>query len=250
MSVALPLLPTRSMSRCVLGLALLTIVGCSAGTAGSTVAGDEAAFTAQGPVLDRLPANTLLVPLIRQKVDYSCGDVSTLSVLRYWKYADYKSTKESDLFAPLKTTKHDGTDPKPITDYLNGVPGLSAELRTGDAVTLTDLEEAVDRGEPTIVDLQAWQDVPRVRDRAPWANDWDDGHYIVLVGYDAENFYYMDPSTAGHYTYIPKDQFFERWHDVVGKTNVHTDHITIFVHSTTAPHAATSPSPTKVTIIN
>jgi hypothetical protein len=171
-------------------------------------------------------------------------------VLQYWKYDDYKSKKETDLFAPLKTTKKDGTDPSPIKNYINRVPGLRADLRSGDAVTLADLEHAVDAGEPTIVDLQAWQDVPRVRDLKPWATDWDDGHYIVLVGYDADDFYFMDPSTAGHYTYIPKAQFFDRWHDVVGAANVHTDHIAIFVHATVTPHPAVAPSPTKVTIIN
>jgi hypothetical protein len=138
----------------------------------------------------------------------------------------------------LKTTEKDGTDPQPITDYLNGEDGVSAELRMFDHAgadvddaALAEIERAVDRGEPTIVDLQAWQDVNHVADLKPWATDWDDGHYIVLVGYDDANLFFMDPSTKGHYAYIPKGEFVERWHDVVGADNVHTYHAAIFVHT-------------------
>ena len=104
----------RRVALGVLGSLVALAIGCAGSAANDGVAADDPSFTEQGPMLTKLPANMILVPLIRQKVDYSCGDVSTLSVLQYWKYADYKSKKESDLFAPLKTSKNDGTDPAPI----------------------------------------------------------------------------------------------------------------------------------------
>jgi len=38
-------------------------------------------------------------------------------------------------------------------------------------------------------------------------------HYVVAVGYDQDNIYFMDPATIGNYTYFPIPEFLERWHD-------------------------------------
>jgi predicted double-glycine peptidase len=207
-------------------------------------------FTNQGPVLP-LPAKLLTVPVILQQKDFSCGDVSSLSILRYWHPDTWDKVKEGALYKPLKTSSKAGTDPQPIADFLSKQPGLKAEYVKG--ATLEQLEASVDRGEPAIVNIQAWQAVPRAKDLKPWATDWIDGHYVVLVGYDQHSFYFMDPSTQGHYTYIPRAQLPDRWHDVVGAKNVHTQHIVVFVRSTLPRPAAkrpTQPSKTKVTIIN
>lgn len=125
--------------------------------------------------------------------------------------------------------------------YLSQEPGLSAEVRwstPGGVVTVDDVELAVDRGEPAIVAVQAWQPVALAKNLKPWATDWDDGHYLVVIGYDAQNLYFMDPSTADHYTYIPRGEFADRWHDVLGLENAHTQHIAIFVHAALTPRPA------------
>ncbi|HMA07121.1 MAG TPA: hypothetical protein VKP68_04645, partial [Ramlibacter sp.] len=46
-----------------------------------------------------------------------------------------------------------------------------------------------------------------------YADDWEDGHYAVVVGMDAEKIYFMDPSTIGNYTFIRVQEFVARWHD-------------------------------------
>jgi predicted double-glycine peptidase len=166
---------------------------------------------------------------VRQRVNYSCGDVAALALLRYWDAPDYASVTETDLYAPLHTTAQDGTDPQPIVDYLKTVRGLSAELRLG--ATVADLVAAIDHGEPPIVDLEAWKDESRTPDVAEWAADWDDGHYAVLVGYDDRDFYFMDPSTSDHYTYVPRGELEPRWHDVLTGSNARIEHAAIFVHS-------------------
>ena len=209
-----------------------------------------AGFTNQGPVLP-LPKKLLTVPVILQTEDFSCGDVAALSILRYWHPETWNKVKEAALYTPLKTSSKAGTDPQPIADFLSRQPGLKAEYVRGARVE--HLEQAVDRGEPAIVNIQAWQAVPRAKDLKAWATDWIDGHYVVLIGYDRGNFYFMDPSTQGHYTYVPRGQLSDRWHDVVGDQNVHTQHIVIFVRSTLPrpkPVRPTQPSKTKVTIIN
>jgi predicted double-glycine peptidase len=205
-------------------------------------------FTEEGPVL-KPPSKLLHVPLVRQRTDFSCGDVSTLAVLRFFDFAKWSKVPEKALYKPLQTSSKAGTDPGPMADYLNA-QGVKAEVVTGAAATMARMERSVDDGNPVIVAIQAWQDKKHLADFVPWKTDWDDGHYVVVVGHDAKNLYFMDPSTTGRYTYIPKQQFMDRWHDVLGKKNVHTQHITIFVHGTRTSEAPAKPVPEKVTIIN
>jgi len=200
-----------------------------------------------------LPAHLLRLPLVRQETAFSCGDVAALSILRYYEHERFTDVPESALYAPMHTAADFGTDPQPIADYLSEQPGIHAEYHRSegqDRAELEDLERAVDRGEPTIVAIQAWQAVP-TRDRMrPWASDWDDGHYVVVVGYDDGNLYFMDPSTTGRYTYIPRDEFRSRWHDVVGRANVHTDHIAIFIHATAQAWLSPQGPPAAASRIN
>ena len=194
-----------------------------------------------------LPAQALPVPLVRQKTSYSCGDAAVLALLRYWKHQEYKQVPETALYGPLGTTARDGTEPYAMAAWLDALPGLRAEVRDT-SPSLADLERAVDRGEPPIVDIEAWQDVPSVNDLKPWPTDWVDGHYVVLVAYDAANFYFMDPSTGRHYAYIPRRELLDRWHDVVGKRR--TQHLVIFVSGATEPYTPDHPLPPLATPID
>jgi ABC-type bacteriocin/lantibiotic exporter with double-glycine peptidase domain len=177
------------------------------------------------PPTQRLPGNLVAVPAVKQVTDFSCGAAATLSVLRLWRTASYADTAETDLHGALETTDAQGTEPEPMEEYLRVAAQLKAEYRHGD-VTLAQLLAAVDRGEPPIVDLQAWRD----RDR-PWRETWDAGHYVVLAGYDAERLYVMDPSvlTPGAYAYLPIEELEERWHDLAGPHEVPLQRMAIFV---------------------
>ncbi|MFA6318520.1 MAG: C39 family peptidase, partial [Elusimicrobiota bacterium] len=148
-----------------------------------------------------LPKGALLLPLTRQATPYTCGAAALQSVLRYYG----EEVREDRLSAEL------GADPEEGTRFWSI---LEAALRRGigaeaflDA-SLADLKAALDRGSPVIVAFQAWADPP-----TDYAEDWDDGHYAVAVGYDAKNLYFMDPSTLGNYTYVPAEEFVRRWHD-------------------------------------
>lgn len=207
---------------------------------GAGLAADPAADATRA-----LPANLLPVPIVRQKTNYSCGDVATLALVRYWRGEDFDAVPESGLYAPLRTTEEDGTDPHPIEAFLDA-QGLDADYETGASVDLGQLLAAVDRGQPPIVDLQAWQNEPR----RPWAGDWDDGHYVVLVGWDDRDLFFMDPSTDDTYAFIPRQEFVSRWHDVVGKANVRTQHLVIFVHGDGSPRRSDRPPPPRATRID
>jgi len=170
-----------------------------------------------------LPRNLVRVPIVQQAQGFSCGAAATLILLRYWLVEPYSRVDESALYEPLQTTHARGTEPEPMVELLRR-SGLLATYRRGD-VSLGDLERAVDAHEPPIVDLQAWSD-----HAAAWADTWDAGHYVVMVGYDPERLYFVDPSRAtpqGH-AFLMRDQLEERWHDLTGEDDRPEVHMAIF----------------------
>jgi predicted double-glycine peptidase len=199
-----------------------------------------------GPAI-ALPEGALRVPLIGQQEDYTCGNVAVLAVLRYWKADTFRTTTEADLVGPLGTTSRFGTEPAAIASFIGAQKGLSAEVRT-DATT-HELDRALANGEPVIVDVEAWPDETRASELRTWDDDYEDGHYVVLVGKanvppsgEREAYVFMDPSTTDHYAYIPKDELIHRWHDTVRDglgTMLRVQHLAIFVHNV----GGLSPSP-------
>jgi predicted double-glycine peptidase len=176
-----------------------------------------------------MPANLVLVPVVTQRQDFSCGAAATLAILRYWRPDAYAQVDEGTLYAPLETTHARGTEPEPIVAYLRQ-NGLDARYRHTD-VTVADLERAVDSGEPPIVDLQAWTD----HAASPYRETWDAGHYVVMVGYDDERLYFVDPSTMtpDGFVYLTRAEFDERWHDLAGEHDERVERMAIFVRGAT-----------------
>ena len=166
------------------------------------VAAVEASSAAAAP---RLPADYLQVPLTAQATSYSCGAASLLAILRYWKAYD---EDETALYPLLRTVPKDGTHPARLVETARHF-GLEAQLREG--LDLPDLAEALRRRQTVILDVQAWPE----SDATPndWSDNWEDGHYVVLIGMDERFIYVMDPSTHLGYGYIPRAELPSRWHD-------------------------------------
>jgi len=159
----------------------------------------------------------LQVPIIRQSTPYSCGAAALQAVLFYWQVS---SEGEFALHEPLQTDKENGTHPISILNYAKNL-GLKAELKTQSSAS--DIEAAVDRKEPVIVDYQAWG-YPENKD---YSAVWDSGHYGVIVGYDTDYFYLMDPFLSASYGKIGKNEFQNRWHDLETRNGK----LEYFVHS-------------------
>jgi len=188
------------------------------------------------PDVASLPGNLVRVPVVQQRQGYSCGAAATLLILRYWRIDAYARIEESALYEPLRTTQARGTEPEPMVELLCG-SGLEARYRHGD-VGVDELERAVDAGEPPIVDLQAWSD-----HGAPWRETWDAGHYVVMVGYDAERFFFVDPSRATPfgYAFLPRAELDERWHDLAGEADVPLERMAVFVRGSRRWEASEPP---------
>jgi len=153
------------------------------------------------------PTHFLDVPIFRQSTNYTCGVASFQAILGYIGIKEEGSELREDNFA-----KELGADPDQGTDWLKMVEyargrGLKANVYQN--WTIAQLEDSIRKGVPIMVAIQAWRD-----ESEEWANCWDDGHAVVVVGFDDDNLYFMDPSTFAHYAFIPKTEFMMRWHDV------------------------------------
>ena len=171
------------------------------------------------------------LPLYRQSHNFTCGVACVSSVLRYAGY-DF-DTREDRLLWELEATPENGTNYLKIADYLESVrtedfPNtqvIATEVVCVDYASneadfghtdslLSQLREALDNDSPVICAIQAWND-----DGDYQAKTEDDGHYVVLIGYQKDTekdtyiYYFMDPSTAGSYAYLTEEEFILRWHD-------------------------------------
>lgn len=217
----------RTVSLAILALALFAI---------GLVVGRVTAPSAP-PAAPPPPAPSVLsaVPDVRQSTGYTCGAAALQAVLAYWG----TSEREDRLAARLRSTPEAGTHPADIARVAREF-GLSAELREG--LALADLETALAAGTTAIVNLQAWRDKADL----PWAETWDDGHYMVLLGMDGENMYFEDPSLLGSRGVIPRSEFVERWHDYEGEPPLDPAdrkyvHMAIFLRGTGPAPAGPAP---------
>jgi predicted double-glycine peptidase len=144
------------------------------------------------------------LPNIRQTTDFTCGAASLLSVLNY--YGLYEDS-EMVLANELATSRDWGTDPINIIKVANKY-GLETQEHIN--MTMQQLEDYVKAGIPVLVAYQAWSESD-----LDWSVCWDDGHYSVVVGMDADKVYFEDPSLgAGEVGFIPRVEFVDRWHDI------------------------------------
>jgi predicted double-glycine peptidase len=175
------------------------------------------------------------LPDVRQSTGYTCGAAALQAVLAYWGFPE----REDRLVARLHSTPEAGTHPADIVRVAREF-GLDADLREG--LALADLEAALRAGTTAIVDLQAWRD----RTDVPWTETWDDGHYMVLLGMDAQSLYFEDPSLLGVRGVIPRGEFVDRWHDYEGRPPLDPAdrpyvHMAVFIRGSQPPPVRATP---------
>jgi predicted double-glycine peptidase len=149
----------------------------------------------------------LPLPDVYQSTSYSCGASAVQSVLAYWGIEVY----ENDLWQPLRTTERLGTAPENMLRVLRSY-GLQAQMHEG--TTVPEIREALGKGVPVILDIQAWPDSPLPD--ASWDKDWEDGHYVIAIGIDNTNLYVEDPSLLRCRGFIPLGELDSRWRDYEG----------------------------------
>lgn len=198
---------TVSFPVAVLGLASALVVGFLFGRL-DTAAPDRGSGPSPAGRFEEAAFVELLsgIPDVRQGTGYSCGAAAFQAVLAYWGMAE----REDRLIARLETAPKRGTHPEDIVRVAREF-GLEADLREG--LEIDDLRAGLSRRATVIVNLQAWRESAE----RPWTENWEDGHYMVLVGADEHNLYFEDPSLLGSRGFIPVPEFLDRWHDYEGE---------------------------------
>lgn len=154
---------------------------------------------------EQTPAVFMKVPLARQASSYTCGVATLQSILAYNGF----HYRQDVLSAEVGATYANGTNYKAIVASLQK-RDIGAEFR--EDMSLDELKDYLASDQPVICMIQAWND----KEGFDYASGWDDGHYVIAIGYDDEKIYFMDPSILGNYAYLTNDEFEARWHDESG----------------------------------
>jgi uncharacterized protein len=143
------------------------------------------------------------VPNLRQTHDYSCGPGAVQAVMAYYG----EDFRESELIRLMNTTNDKGTYIKDIVQFLH-YQGFSATIEH--KMTIGELFSYIDKKIPVIVLIQAWGNEKDFKKN--YKDCWNDGHFVVVVGYTDKNVLISDPAIFNT-GYIPITEFADRWHD-------------------------------------
>jgi len=145
-----------------------------------------------------------LLTRTRQITEYSCGASALQAVLRYWGC----DLDEAGIMKIIGTSEDVGTYPANI---VRGVRALGLEAEARENLTLDDLRAF---GHPVIALCQVWRSQKSAVARPE--DDWDDGHYIVVLGVDDEYVYFQDPYLRMGKAFVTRDSFERHWHQIMG----------------------------------
>lgn len=112
--------------------------------------------------------------------------------------------------------------------------GFNAEVKEN--LTLQDLHAALTKGIPVIVCGQAWRS--RENSDKSLQEDWEDDHYIVVLGIDDKYVYYQDPFAKRGNAFVSHRIFEESWHNIRGITSSDKKkqvHLGVFISGDTPP---------------
>lgn len=148
-----------------------------------------------------------LLTRTRQITEYSCGASALQAVLHYWG----RDLDETELMRVLGTREDVGTHPESIERGVRAL-GMQAEMREN--LTLDEVQRFTTEVGPMIALCQVWRSM-KSADVAP-EEEWDNGHYIVVLGVDAENVYFQDPYLTMGKVVVTRRVFERHWHQIMG----------------------------------
>jgi predicted double-glycine peptidase len=168
--------------------------------------------------------NFRLLSRARQSTEYTCGPSALQAVLRYWG----KDVAEGDLAKLAGTTSAVGTFPEDLARSAQAL-GFKAEVKEG--LTLDEVQRFTAAGHPMIALAQVWLSAKGMGVSSV-EEEWDSGHYIVVLGVDKEYVYFQDPYILMSKAFLPRKVFEAHWHQAMGGDVVNQpklNHVGIFV---------------------
>jgi len=162
--------------------------------------------------------NTKIIetPDLRQAYTYTCGASALQTILFYYG----EDIREGYLAKELNTTSDWGTEHTSI-EKIALKYGLKLDMRK---MTADDLKNFIDKKIPVILAIQAWSDNKKI----DYKNDYDDGHYVVAIGYNKKGFIFEDPSSVGR-GFLTYEELETRWHDI-DKAGKPLEHLGIAIY--------------------
>ena len=152
--------------------------------------------------------NILKFPRVQQPDSDSCGHACIAMILQYFELRE----KVGDLEKfPLSKKDVNGLEPDSIVTILEEFKIKSSIKRD---LTFDEIKELIDKKRPLIIELQAYTDK-----KEDLIKSYENGHYIVAIGYTLEYLIFADPSSYFK-TYLKFEELLSRWHDIDnGKKN-------------------------------
>jgi ABC-type bacteriocin/lantibiotic exporter with double-glycine peptidase domain len=140
--------------------------------------------------------------ITRQTYNFDCGAKALQTVMAYYGV----DLREDRLIEELGSGEH-GTHIEKIVQLAERM-GFVVVVKEG--LTIPKVKRYIDQGTPVMVTLQAWAD--RYMTIQDWREDWDDGHYAIIIGYKNNTILFEDPSSFRR-TWLKMTEFMARWHD-------------------------------------
>ena len=143
----------------------------------------------------------------RQSTEFSCGPAAVQAVLRHWG----RNVAEEELMELMGTNSDVGTHPENI---VRGARALGFQAEMKENTTVDELQAFTSSGSPVITLGQVWRSSQGKA--VSVEDDWDSGHYIVVLGADRENVYFQDPYLRMGKGFAPRKHFEAHWHQAMG----------------------------------
>ncbi|MBN2362402.1 MAG: N-formylglutamate amidohydrolase [Deltaproteobacteria bacterium] len=140
---------------------------------------------------------------LRQTFDFDCGAKALQTVFAYYGV----EVREDVLLRELGADEVDGTS---LQQMIAVSEARGFVVEAGPGWSIADIKRHIDEERPVIVLVQAW--VGRYMNLRDWRNNWDDGHYAIVMGYNKDVLFFEDPSSF-HTTWLKEQEFLARWHD-------------------------------------
>ncbi|MGB8951163.1 MAG: cysteine peptidase family C39 domain-containing protein [Candidatus Aminicenantales bacterium] len=151
--------------------------------------------------------------IVRQTFDFDCGAKALQTVMEYYGV----EVREDNLLKELKTDE-EGTSVVHMTDVAKK---MGFQVFAAENVSLEEVRHFVEGGYPVIVLVQAWAE--RYMTNENWKKDYEDGHYVVVIGFEGPIVIFEDPSSF-HRTWLTEEEFLARWHDQDSRTGQKLEH--------------------------
>jgi predicted double-glycine peptidase len=152
----------------------------------------------------------------RQTFDFDCGATALQLVMAYYGV----DVRRDELYSKLLINS-DGT---PVKNMVSVPKKYGFKVNVKYDAAIEDIKQFIDRSHPVIVLVQAWAE--KYMTLEEWHEDYDDGHYVIVIGYYDNKIVFEDPSSFRK-TWLTEEEFLIRWHDKDPETGEIINHLAL-----------------------